>query len=356
MGAQPLRVGIVGCGNILPQYLNTLLNAAAVQLVALADLNVERALTAAEPHNLLGLSPEELLAIPELDLIVNLTIPAAHAPVSRLALERGLHVYSEKPLALTRADGLELLQLAEAKGVMLACGPDTFMGSAFQRARDLVAEGSIGTVIGAAATFSGRGPEAWHPDPAFFYQPGAGPLFDLGPYYLTHLVKLLGPVSMVSGSVRVGLPERIIGSGPMAGQLIPVNTPTTVNALLEFESGPVVSFSCSFDVWASDRPYIELHGSEGTLQLADPNMFAGTIRLFRSDSREWQELTTEQASDMGRGTAVIDMAEAIRSGREPIAGSQDAFHVLDIMHCILESAESGQHVRPRRLAAATSAS
>ncbi len=351
MAEKPLRVGIVGCGNILPQYMNTLLNSDTVELVALADLNVERAMAAAEPHDLQGLSPEDLLAMPELDLLVNLTIPAAHAPVSRAALERGLHVYSEKPLALSRSDGLELLQLAESKGVMLACGPDTFMGSAFQRARELVAAGSIGTVIGASAAFSGRGPEAWHPDPAFFYQPGAGPLFDLGPYYLTHLVKLLGPVSLVSGSVRIGLPERVIGSGPKAGQVIPVTTPTTVNALLEFESGPLASFSCSFDVLASDRPYIELHGSEGTLQLADPNMFAGTVRIFQAAAGNWQEEVTQQATGMGRGTAVLDMAAAIRTGTEAIASGRDAFHVLDIMHCILESAESGQHVRPQPLGA-----
>lgn len=343
----PLRLGIVGCGNILPQYLNTLLGAPEVELVALADLDVERARVAAAPHGLPGLNPEELLARPDVELLVNLTVPAAHATVSRAALERGLHVYSEKPLALSRADARQLLELAEAKGLKLACGPDTFMGAAFRHARELLDAGTIGSVIGASATFSGHGPEAWHPDPAFFYQPGAGPLFDLGPYYLTHLVKLLGPVSLVSGSVRVGRPERIIGSGPRAGQVIPVGTATTVNSLLEFESGTVATFSSSFDVWASDRPFIELHGSEGTLQLADPNMFAGTVRMFRAATGEWQEHATRQPSGLGRGSAVLDLAEAIRTGREPAASGRDAFHVLDIMHCILESAESGRHVRPQ---------
>lgn len=343
---QPLRVGIVGCGNILPQYLSTLLGADGIELAALADLNLERARAAAAPHGLPGMTPEELMVLPGLDVLVNLTVPAAHAPVSRTALEHGLHVYSEKPLALTRGDGRDLLTLAESRGLLLACGPDTFMGSAFRRASELLKEGSIGTIIGATATFSGHGPEAWHPDPAFFYQPGAGPLFDLGPYYLTHLVKLLGPVALVSGSVRIGLEERVIGSGPKAGQAIPVGTPTTVNSLLEFESGVIATFSASFDVWASDRPFIELHGSEGTVQLADPNTFAGTVRMFLAGSGEWQEQTTRQPIGLGRGSAVLDLADAIRTGREPAAGGIDAFHVLDVMHCILESAESGQHVRP----------
>lgn len=349
MEPQPLHLGIVGTGNILPQYLSTLLGARGVKLVALADLDVERAKAAGAAHGLPGMSPEELMALPDLDVLVNLTVPAAHAPVSQAALERGLHVYSEKPLALTRSDGLALLRLAEERGLQLACGPDTFMGSAFAKAQELLSGGAIGTVIGASASFSGHGPEAWHPNPAFFYQPGAGPLFDLGPYYLTHLVKLLGPVARVSGSARIGSSERIVASGPLAGQVFPVGTPTTVNALLEFAAGPIATFSCSFDVWASDRPFIELHGSDGTLQLADPNTFAGTLRMFQAGAGEWHEETTSQAIGQGRGTAVLDLVDAIRSGTSPQAAGHEAFHVLDVMHAILESAENGLYISPVRL-------
>ncbi len=346
MPEEPVGLGIIGCGNILPEYLSTLLQSNGVRVHGLADLDVQRAVKAGAPHGIPGMSPDELLRLDGIEVIINLTVPAAHASVSRLALEHGKHVYSEKPLALERADGAELLNLAARNKLQLTCGPDTFLGASFSKASQLVSSGAIGEVTGASANFSGHGPEEWHPNPAFFYQPGAGPLFDMGPYYLTQLVKLLGRVSSVSGSARISQPVRQPQRGPHAGSSIPVSTPTTVKALLEFQSGPLASFSCSFDVWASSLPYLELHGTTGTLQLADPNHFQGTLRHYSSENREWQDIPTTQQAGLGRGLAVLDLARTIRTGGSPAAGAADAFHVLDVMHLILESAEQGKRLQP----------
>ncbi len=346
MAAGVTGLGIIGCGNILAEYLTTLIGQDDVRVVALADLDVQRARAAGEPHGIPGLGVDELLRTDGIGIIINLTVPAAHASVSRQALEHGFHVYSEKPLALTREDGRELLELASRQGLQIACGPDTFLGAAFGRASELLGQGAIGTVTGASANFFGHGPEEWHPNPAFFYQPGAGPLFDMGPYYLTQLVKLLGPVGLVSGSARVSEAERRPERGPHAGTSIRVNTPTTVNALLEFTSGPLTTFSCSFDVWASSRPYLELHGTQGTLQLVDPNHFGGTLRLYRSDDRQWQDITATQTVGVGRGSGVLDLARKLRTGGQVLASGRDALHVLDVMHCILESAATGQRLTP----------
>lgn len=348
MSGERLRVGIIGCGNILPQYLNTLTapDAASVTVVALADLDAGRARAAAEPRGILALTPAELLARDDIDAVVNLTIPAAHADVSHAALTAGKHVYSEKPLAITRQDGLDLLAAAAAAGRHLTCGPDTFMGAGFAQAAVLLAEGALGDVAAANAAFTGRGPEAWHPNPDFFYQPGAGPLLDLGPYYLTHLVKLLGRVAAVDGAARASWPERLPATGPSAGRRIPVATPTHVTALLTFESGLIATLVCSFDVHASTQPRIELHGSLASMQVPDPNVFDGTVRVRSAGEADWRDFPTTQPPQRGRGSAVLDLADAIRADRPPRAGGDDAFHVLDVMYCILEAAESGQRTLP----------
>lgn len=339
-------IGIIGCGNILGEYLRTLLGRREVTVHALADLDLDRAEAAGAPHGIPGMSPEELLRQPEIDIVINLTVPAAHASVSTLALQAGKHVYSEKPLALTREDGLALLELTRTSGLKLTCGPDTFMGAAFTAAHELVESGAIGRVTSVSANFFGHGPEEWHPNPAFFYQSGAGPLFDMGPYYLTQLIKLFGPVARVSGSAVIGEAERRPRRGPHSDVPIPVNTPTTVNALLEFSAGPVATLSCSFDVWASSRPHIELYGTEGTLQLADPNRFDGTLRLFDSTDRQWRDATASQPAGLGRGSGVLDLARTLTDGTAPQADARHAFHVLDVMHCILEYAEHGQWLEP----------
>src|SRR5690625_2392677 len=339
-------LGIIGCGNILGEYLRTLLGRNEVRIIALADLDVARAQAAGEPYSIPGMTPEELLRLPAVDIVINLTVPAAHATVSTLALQAGKYVYSEKPLALTREDGLALLELASAQNLQLACGPDTFMGASFTRALELVQAGAIGRVTSASANFFGHGPEEWHPNPAFFYQPGAGPLFDMGPYYLTQLIKLFGPVARVSGSAVIGEAERRPRRGPHSDVPIPVNTPTTVNALLEFSAGPVATLSCSFDVWASSRPHIELYGTEGTLQLADPNRFDGTLRLFDSTDRQWRDATASEPAGLGRGSGVLVLARTLADGTAPQADARHAVHVLDVMHCILEYAEHGQWLEP----------
>ncbi len=339
-------VGLIGSGNIAPEYLRTLTGSASVAVKAVSDMDPDRAAATAALFGLEAARPEELLARPDVDIIVNLTVPAAHAQVSRAALVAGKHVHSEKPIATTRGDALDLLRLARAAGLLITCGPDTFMGAAGLRARTLLAAGAIGKVVGASATFAGSGPESWHPNPDFFFAPGAGPLLDMGPYYVTHLVKLLGPVARVSGLARASRSERRPTAGPNAGRAIPVSTPTHVTALLEFESGPVVTLTCSFDMAGSTQPHIELYGESGSMTLPDPNRFGGSLSHIRSGEPAWTEEACEQPPEVARGVAVIDLAECIVSGDEPAASGSDALHVLDILLCILESAASGQHVTP----------
>ncbi len=345
MNARP-GVGLIGAGNIAPEYLLTLTGSDRLEVRAVADLDAGRAAATAAPFGLEAMQPEELLARPDIDIIVNLTVPAAHAQVSRAALLAGKHVHSEKPIATTRGDAIDLLRLASSSGLLITCGPDTFMGAAGTRARALLASGVIGEVVGASATFAGSGPEAWHPNPDFFFAPGAGPLLDMGPYYVTHLVKLLGPVARVSGMARASWSERRPTVGPNVGRAIPVSTPTHVTALLEFESGPLVTLTCSFDMAGSTQPHIEVYGKAGSMTLPDPNRFGGSLSFMRTGEPGWTVEACEQPPQLARGMAVIDLAECIVSGSLPAADAQDALHVLDILLSILESAASGDQVIP----------
>jgi predicted dehydrogenase len=340
----PVRVGIIGCGNISSTYLLTCRRFASLAVVAVADLDAARAQQKAAEFGVLAMTPEALLSDPGIELIVNLTVPTVHAEVSRSALAAGKHVYSEKPLATTREDGQALLVLAQEQGLRLGCAPDTFMGGGLQTCRKLVDDGWIGTPIAATAFMMSRGPESWHPNPFFFYQEGGGPLLDMAPYYLTALVNLLGPVRRVTGMAKQSFATRRATSTALYGTTIPVAVPTHVVGVLEHEGGAVSTLITSFDIAASELPRIEVYGSEGTLSTPDPNTFGGPVRLRRLGAESWSEVPLSHGYTTGnwRGLATADLAQALRSGRPHRASAELAFHVLDTMLAILEAAHNGQ--------------
>jgi predicted dehydrogenase len=341
MGAST-KVGIIGCGNISSTYITASRRFSVLHVVACADADRARAEAKAAEHGLKALSVEALLADPEIEIIINLTVPVAHYEVAMRALAAGKHVYNEKPLTLNRADARALLAAAAERGLRVGCAPDTFLGGAHQTTRKLIDDGWIGQPVAATAFMMGHGPESWHPDPEFFYKTGAGPLFDMGPYYLTWLVALLGPVAGVTAASRISFPQRVIGSQAKRGQIIHVDVPTHVVGLLHFASGALGTIITSFDVWGTKLPWLEIYGSEGTLQLPDPNFFDGAIRLKRHDYAEWQQVPyTHGFTDNLRSIGVADMALAIREGTPHRASGQLAAHVLDIMQTMLEAAEQG---------------
>lgn len=341
----PLRVGIVGCGVISRAYAARIQALPGLELAACADRVPERTGELASAHALRALEPRELLADPSIDVVVNLTIPAAHAEVTRAALEAGKSVYSEKPLGLELREGRELLECAQQRGLRLGCAPDTFLGAGLQTCRRLIDEGAIGEPVAANAFVLSPGPESWHPGPAIFYQRGAGPLFDVGPYYLTALVTLLGPARRVTASGRITHAKRRITSRPLAGQWLDVEVPTHVAVVLDFAAGPVASLVTSFDVQASRCRNIEVYGTEGTLSVPDPNTFGGPVQIRRSYRDAWQEVPLSHAhAEQSRGIGLGDMAAALASGRPHRASGELALHVLELMESALRASESGAHV------------
>ena len=340
------KIGIIGCGNISEIYCLNSARFPATEVVAVADIDLERARAKAAEHGIpKALSVEDLLTDPEVRIVVNLTVPAVHAEVSRRILEAGKHVYSEKPLATNRADAAALLALAKEKGLRVGCAPDTFLGAGLQTCRQLIDAGVIGEPVGAAGWMLSRGPEGWHPDPEFFYQPGAGPMFDMGPYYLTTLTSLLGPVRRVTGSARVSFPERVIGSAAKQGQKIKVNTATHIAGVLDFASGAMGTLTTSFDVHATNAQHIEIYGAEGTLVVPDPNTFGGVVGLRRAGEETFAEQGLRfPYEDNVRGIGVAEMAAAIAAGRPHRASGEMAAHVLDLMTAFHEASESGRHV------------
>ena len=298
------------------------------------------------------------LAPLEIDLILNLTLPAVHFDVSMSALSAGKHVFTEKPLATSVVQGQRLLDEARRRGLTIGSAPDTFLGAAGRRARRLLDEGAIGRVVAGTAFMMGRGMEHWHPNPQFYYQPGGGPVFDMGPYYLTMLVTLLGPVTNVMASARTGQAERLItAAGPFQNTTFPVRTSTTLLSLLEFSSGTVVTFAASWDVFRHSNAPIELHGTEGSLRLPDPDTFGGTVALSRR-GEDWVDMPSEDAPYGARNwpydapdranyrmLGVADLARSLQTGAAPRVSGALAFHVLDIMESILRSAETRSPVR-----------
>jgi predicted dehydrogenase len=340
-----VKVGIIGTGDIFGAYVEHCRAFEILDVVACADIDRRKAEAKAKAFDVPRACPvEDLLGDPSVELLVNLTVPRAHAEVSLAVIEAGKHVYSEKPLAVTRQDGKKLLAAAREKGVRIGCAPDTFLGGGLQTCRKLVDDGWIGEPVAAVAFMIGHGPESWHPNPDFFYQVGGGPLFDVGPYYLTALVNLLGPVKRVAGSARISFPERIATSEEHRGRRIPVEVPTHVAGTLDFVGGPIATLITSFDIWASRLPRIEIYGSEGTLSVPDPNTFDGPVLVRRAEAQAWSEMPLSHSATVGRGVGVADMAYALRSGRPHRASGEVAYHVLDIMEALGESSEMGRHI------------
>jgi len=341
---QAINVGIIGCGNISGNYLQNCPKF-GLPVAACADIDLPRAEAKAAEYGVKAVTVDQLFADPDIHVIINLTVPLAHAEVNLAALHAWKHVYTEKPLAVTRADGQKTLALAQEKGLRVGSAPDTFLGGGLQTCRKLIDDGAIGAPVAFSAFMGSFGPEAWHPNPLFFYQPGAGPMFDIGPYYLTALIHLLGPARRVTGLTRASYPERVAGHESIRGQKIPVNTPTHIIGAMEMESGPIGTVITSFDVGLHHQPRIEIYGSEGALAVPDPNTFDGPVFLRRREDKEWQEIPlTHPHTENSRGLGVADMARAIQEDRPHRASGSLAYHVLDLMQAFHEASDEGHHI------------
>ena len=334
----PLTVGIIGVGNISEQYLANLPTFSGLRLVAVADLNEVRAREVAAEHGVRALTVDEILADPEIDAILNLTIPAAHVEVGTRALQAGKHVFAEKPLGLNPAEALPMLDLADELGLRVGSAPDTVLGTGIQTAREALDSGAIGEPLAAQVFWSAPGHELWHPAPAFYYQAGGGPLLDMGPYYLTALVHFFGPVVRVTGLASRSSRERSIASGPNAGNPIPVSIDTHISALLEHENGLTSTVTVSFEIWKTRAAQFEVFGTTGTISVPDPNAFSEPVEIATSDDREWRTIPDSAGYiGTGRGVGLADMADAIENDRPHRASGRLALHVLEIMDSILAS-------------------
>ncbi|MBI2298084.1 MAG: Gfo/Idh/MocA family oxidoreductase [Armatimonadetes bacterium] len=347
---QPLTVGVMGCGAISSWYLRMAPNFAILDVAACADLDGERAAARAEEFGIPRVcTPDELLADPGIEVVLNLTVPQAHAPIGLRALEAGKHHFTEKPLAIDREEGRRVYELAREKGLRLGSAPDTCLGAGIQTARKAVDEGLIGRPVAFTALMLGGGAERFHPNPEFFYKPGAGPMFDMGPYYLTTLLNLLGPVKRIVGGASIAIPERVIASQPLAGQVIHVETPDHVCGILEFEGGALgsimTSFATRYASYDGAHP-ITLYGTEGELKVPDPNSFDGVPQVRTADSDGWRDLPLEFVTGYNRAVGLADMAYGIRTGRKHRCSAEQAFAVLDLMQGFLDSSATGQAVTP----------
>lgn len=341
--ASPLRVGLIGAGFISGQYLASLRRLPQLSLVAVADLDAGRAEAAAAESSADVRTIEDLLAADDVDAVLNLTVPAAHVEVSTAALLADKHVFVEKPLALTVSEGRALLDLARERRLRIGSAPDTVLGTGIQTARDVIDRGEIGTPIGASANWTAPGHELWHPSPDFYYQHGGGPLFDMGPYYLTSLVTLLGPVVSVSAASSRSDRGRTIATGPRAGEPIDVEVDTHIAAVLRHAGGAISTVLVSFEVWGARLPRIEVFGTDGTVSAPDPNRFDGTVELLSSSDRTWHPVPVSAGfENSGRGFGLADMALAMVEERPHRASGDLALHVLDIMESVTVAAETGE--------------
>lgn len=341
--AAPVRIGLIGCGTISPAYLRAAATFESLEFAACADLDPSAAERTEEQFGVPATTVEALLARDDVEAVLNLTIPAAHASVNLAAIEAGKHVYCEKPFALDVAEGERVLAAADAAGLRVGCAPDTFLGGGQQTVRQLIDAGAIGKPVAATAFMMGPGHESWHPNPAFYYQPGGGPLFDMGPYYLTALVHALGPVQRVAAITTRGRATRTIRSKPRAGERIEVDVDTHAAGTLAFASGAVATVVMSFDVALHAHPRIEIHGTDASLQAPDPNGFGGVVRV--SEGREWQERPlTHGYTDNLRSIGLADMCAGIRRDRPHRCDGRLAQHVLEVMAAFEASSSDGRHV------------
>ncbi|TDO54311.1 putative dehydrogenase [Kribbella sp. VKM Ac-2527] len=337
-------VGVIGAGVISDAYIKSMQSFPDLKVVAIGDLRPEVAKDKAgqfgiETHG----GPDVVLGHPDVEIVVNLTIPIAHVEVALAAIAAGKHVWSEKPFSLDQESGLKLLATAQDAGLRLGCAPDTFLGPGLQTARRIIEKGDIGQPLTALTLMQSPGPESWHPNPAFLFQEGAGPLFDIGPYYLTTLVQTFGPVAAVAGIGSKSREKRTIGSGPLAGTDFDVTVPTHVSAIMKFESGQSSQSIFSFDSPLPRAGFVEITGADATLALPDPNGFDGEIKIRRRGADDW-ETVAETKAIAERGTGVLDMARAIRADQPHRATGALAFHVVDVMASITDSIDSGAFV------------
>lgn len=340
MSTGPVGVGVIGAGVIAGTYLENMNAFPDVVVHAVGDLRPEAARERAEEYGVaISGAPDAVLGHPDVEIVVNLTIPAAHVEVALAAVAAGKHVWSEKPFALDRDGGAKLLSAAAGAGVRLGCAPDTFLGPGLQTARRLIDAGGIGEPLTALTLMQSPGPESWHPNPAFLFAEGAGPLFDVGPYYLTALVQALGPVAAVAGLASTARDTRTIGSGPLAGQDFAVTVPTHVSTIARFESGKSSQSIFSFDSALPRDGFVEISGTEATLSLPDPNTFHGEVRRYARGADDW-EVVADVESTAGRGLGVLDLARGLRTGRPHRATGDLAQHVLDVMVSVIESVET----------------
>jgi predicted dehydrogenase len=341
------NVGIIGCGAISGIYFKNLCNRfPMVKVTACADLDIERAKEAAAANEgVNAVTVDDLMADPEIDAVVNLTIPKAHYEVSLRAVEAGKHAYCEKPITLTREQAAKLLATAKEKGVLVGNAPDTFMGAGIQTARKAIDDGLIGKPVSAEAFMMGHGHESWHPDPEFYYKAGGGPMFDMGPYYLTALVTLMGPIKQITGSTAMTFAERTITSDKKKGDLIKVDVPTHIAGIMNFANGAIGTITTSFDVWGHKLPCIQVHGTEGSMVVPDPNGFGGATQLKRAGEK-WEDLEPRETyKENARGVGVADMLVAAASGRAHRASGELATHVLDAMHAFHDASDAGTHIQ-----------
>ena len=337
----PVGVAVVGCGTISDEYLRNLTSFPDLHVLVCADLDLERAKVQAARYGVPGVgSTAQATAHPDVELVVNLTIPAAHADVAQQAVAAGKHVWNEKPLALDTTAGRALLEAAAAAGVRVGCAPDTVLGAGLQTARRLISSGAIGEPRSALTLMQDPGPERWHPDPEFLFRRGAGPLFDMGPYYLSTLATLFGPAEQVAALGRRSQPSRVIGAGPRAGTTFEVEVPTHVAALIGYAGGPAATVMLSFDSPLRRHGFVEITGTEATLSLPDPTRFGGDIRVRPTGRDDWETVPAAGAT-AGRGLGVLDMARAIRAGTAHRASGELALHVLDIMEAVARSITGG---------------
>ena len=353
----PVLIGVIGCGNISDAYFNGAARSGLVKIKACADLNPVAAQAKAAQHGVAAVSVNELLADPDIRIVINLTIPMAHAPVAKQILDAGKHVYLEKPLSASFLEAQALMDHARAKSLRVGCAPDTFFGAGHQATRRVIDSGQIGTPVGGSVAVMSHGAESWHPNPEFFYKAGGGPMLDMGPYYVTQLVNLLGPVQRVCAVASIGNATRTVTSEPLKGQVIKVEVPTTVNGVLEFASGANVTMSASWDVWAHKRAFIEIYGTEGSLLGVNPNFF-GDAPMVCKPNEDWQAVDISQ-HPFGANTrtlrsgaqvadhrivGLLDMAMAIQQGRAHRASGELALHVLEVLEAFDRSSVEGQHI------------
>ena len=342
---QPVGIGIIGTGNISDAYLKAAPKFPVLKIVACADINMDAAQAKAANYGIEALTVDALLADSRISIVLNLTTPQHHVPVGLQAIAAGKHVYSEKPLAIALGDGLRLIDAARVKGLRIGCAPDTFLGGSHQTARKAIDAGTIGIPLAGTAFMMVPGHELWHPNPDFYYKPGGGPMLDMGPYYLTCLVNMLGPVASVSGAAKSSYPNRVVGSGPRQGESFSVDVPTHISGMLTFQSGAAVTITTSFDVWKHSHSHIEIYGSTGSMLVPDPNQFQGEVQVSQRKG-DWTPVQQSHLYGDGnyRIVGLADMAQAIVNGRPHRANDEISLHVLEIMDSILHSAESGQRI------------